>query len=228
LWKGSHARKLREISAAEVDCARIEVRDMSKTKMVEALMKSPEGPECLFDDFVKHQLLCNPSTLKTRFDVLMAVFILTGKGYYWENGLISSMSGNRKTVEQAEEDFFHQAAQGTAEYNRRKLQLEQLNLVCIEPRYQSGGHVDALEMMAGCDFSSALATNVPDNAEPSFRRGAIEAMREASDCLKYADTTLGIERAQQMRRAMKEHIRKNQASLPKVETENLMKALRAI
>jgi len=197
---------------------------MTKRKIIDGLLKAPTGPECPFDHFVRDQLLRNPSTLKTRFDVLMAVFIETGGGYFWENGKVSSMSGNRKSAAQAERDFFQNTTPGTAEYNRRKLQLEQLDLVCVEPQYQSGGQIDALYLMGTFKIPLALATNVPDDAEDSFRRGVAEALFEASQCLYNAEVNMELERAAQLRRAMSAHIMKQRDALPKSEAESLIKA----
>lgn len=165
------------------------------------------------DTLVRQCLLAYPTLFQTRWHALEHIYVGNGTGYEWEStpdgSVVMSVCGGRPFSEKrARRAFFRDCDENearnekdrerygdalselvdlctknaTLERRRREFMLEHLDLIVFEDsRYR----VHAENVIARIYHPRCL--NVPDDAEPSFRKGALEVLDALIPALYHAE-----------------------------------------
>lgn len=160
-----------------------------------------EGGLSKLDALVRSLLLRYPSLFGTRWDVLSHLYLVIGNGYEWSNGELVEVFRDERTDEQAAAEFFSDIdkfrttfaaswdavdeRRDTLKRRRRQFQLDNLDLIVHEPRNDAPGSFNAAKILVYTSLDYSHVFRVPDDAEPSFRDGAVEVLSEVIQGLYY-------------------------------------------
>lgn len=154
------------------------------------------------DALVRSALLHYPSLFGTRWDVLRHLYLVIGNGYEWIDGeLVAVVGRDERTDEQAVAEFFSDIdtvretfadywdadyeRRDTLKRRRRQFQLDNLGLIVHESRMDADVPFDVASILLHTSPEYSHVFHVPDDAEPSFRAGAVEVLGEAIQGLYY-------------------------------------------
>jgi hypothetical protein len=163
------------------------------------------------DRTVREMLLEYPTLFATRWDALVHLYIVIGNGYEWRPGPdgaeLADVCSEPFDETRARARFFRdlddadaRRAQWRAEFGtglhgedgdarlaraRRQFQLDHLDDLVHERRMNTGRLGLTMETMRQISLTYSAMFTVPDDAEPSFRSGAVEVLRELMPLLHY-------------------------------------------
>lgn len=161
------------------------------------------------DALVRQALLSYPSLHATRWDVLDHLYLTIGNGFEWRPGpdgaeLVNVCEREPFDETRARAEFFRTADERITwradvgdvtddpdlrlQRARLQFQLDHLDDLVHESRINArvmGALPDHRMTSIATDY--AYAFNVPDDAEPSFRAGAVEVLRELIPLLYLAE-----------------------------------------
>ncbi len=143
---------------------------------IQDILKRPTSPRTDLDHAIRLALLSQPSLFETRIDVLFAMYIEHASGYIWEKGGLVNIARSKRSDRVMQKEFFKGVESGTAEYARRQFQLDNLDLLAMETCFTPERRIHVARLVGSFTEESVPAFNVPEDAEDSFRLGAIEAM----------------------------------------------------
>lgn len=145
------------------------------------------------DALIRRSILRHPLIFTTRWDVLHYLYLTIGNGFEWSYGELVEAFADDNTDEQARAEFFRDIDRSDGEFGvdplaraRRQFILDNLDLLVHEQRIDSGRRIGPDDLPhISLDYSHAF--NVPDDAEPSFKAGAVEVLGELAQGLYYAE-----------------------------------------
>lgn len=161
----------------------------------EPVAETAAAPELSkLDTLVRRSILRYPLIFPTRWHVLRHLYLVYGNGYEWSGGELVAVFDEEKDEAQCVADFFTDLDALQEQFTglddalrrrRRQFILDNLDLLVHEKRHDSGIRF-GWEDVAAVSLNYSAAFHVPDDAEESFRAGAVEVLRELASGLSYA------------------------------------------
>jgi len=143
------------------------------------------------DQHIRRMMLSYPDLYPTRNQALRALFCRNGNGLTWKDGRIVDLFSDKPFDEEAARAAFFrtggidaESEEGKLLHARRQFELETLDLRVKVPSRED--RPDAMLLLRTYYKKGWLGMNVPEDAEESYRRGALEALRDAATTLRNA------------------------------------------
>lgn len=143
------------------------------------------------DQHIRRMMLSYPDLYPTRNQALRGLFCRNGNGLDWKDGHIVDLFSDKPFDEEAARAAFFRTGgidadseEGKLLRARRQFELETLDLRVKVPSRED--RPDAMLLLRTYYKKGWLGMNVPEDAEDSYRRGALEALRDVAATLRNA------------------------------------------
>ena len=143
------------------------------------------------DLHIRQMMLSYPDLYASRNQALRGLFCRSSNGMGWKDGrIVDLFSDNAFDEDAARAAFFRangidtESCEGRLLHARRQFELETLDLRVKVPSREDSP--DVMALLRSYNKTGWLGMNVPENAEESYRLGALETLRSVATTLRGA------------------------------------------